>query len=172
MTWPSNRFPPESLGALAAASAAINSTLDLDEVLSRIAESAAKVMQAQASSVLLYDKRRNRLIFAAAVGEHGAELLGKDFDAHLGIAGHVLKTGKPQNIEEASKHPDFFHGIDESIRFHTRGLVAAPMIHRSESIGVVEVLNRADGSSFDETDLGLLGVFANLAACGARKPCR
>lgn len=168
MTWASDRFSSESLGALTEASAAINSTLDLDEVLSRIADGAARVMRAQASSVLLYDRRRNRLIFGAAVGEHGAKLLGRDFDARLGIAGLVLKTGKPENIVEASKHPDFFHGIDEAIHFQTRGLIAAPMIQRSEIIGVVEVLNRADGRSFDDTDLELLRVFADLAASGAR----
>ncbi len=62
-------FSPETLGALAEASAAINSTLELDVVLGQIARSAAAVMRAEASSVLMLDRRRNRLIFAAAAGE-------------------------------------------------------------------------------------------------------
>ena len=88
-------LPPETLTALAKASAAINSTLDLEAVLSQIADSAATVMQAEASSVLMLDRRRNTLVFAAAVGEHGAALLGKEFQADLGIAGRVLKSGQP-----------------------------------------------------------------------------
>jgi Nif-specific regulatory protein len=164
----SHRFPPEALAAVTEASAAINSSLDLDLVLSQIARSAASVMRAEASSVLILDRRRSKLVFAAAFGEQGAVLLGKEFDAELGIAGHVLKTGKAENLRDASRHPDFFKGIDEQLHFHTAGLMAAPMIYQSETIGVVEVLNRRGGGSFPPEDLALLEVFANLAACGTR----
>jgi Nif-specific regulatory protein len=167
MAWDPKTYSRETLSALTEASAAINSTLEFDAVLNRIAESAAEVMRAEASSVLTYDRHNDRLTFAAAVGAHGRELIGRQFDARLGIAGHVLKTGRAENIEEASRHPDFFKGIDEEMHFHTRGLIAAPMVFRSEIVGVVEVLNRADGSVFDATDLELLRVFADLAAAGA-----
>lgn len=161
-------FPPETLRSLAEASAAINSTLELDTVLNQIAQSAAEVMQAQASSVLTYDRRTNKLIFSAAVGERGSALIGKAFDADLGIAGHVLQTGEPANIDDVSSNPDFFKGIDEQSHFETRGLLAAPMIYHEEIVGVIEVLNRKDNSSFDESDIELLKVFANLAASSAR----
>lgn len=163
----SHQFPPESLEALAEASAAINSTLDLNEVLERIAERAAGVLKAEAACVLTYDRMRHRLVFAAAYGERGAELVGKSFDANLGIAGHVLDTGEPENIVDVTRAPDFFKGIDEQSHFETRGLMAAPMVHRDRTVGVVEVLNRTEGS-FDAGDLQLLKVFANLAAIGAR----
>ncbi len=161
-------FPTESLIALAEASAAINSTLELDVVLDQIARSAAAVMQAEASSVLTLDRRRNKLIFAAAVGDQGSVLMGKEFEADLGIAGHVLKNGKAENILDVSQSSEFFRGIDEQVRFHTRGLMAAPMVYQSEIIGVIEVLNRRGGGQFHQGDLLLLEVFANLAACGAR----
>ncbi|MGD2110740.1 MAG: sigma 54-interacting transcriptional regulator, partial [Phycisphaerae bacterium] len=46
-------------------------------------------------------------------------------------------------------------------------LIAAPMVFKSDTIGVIEVLNRVGGGRFDHTDLKLLTIFANLAACGA-----
>jgi Nif-specific regulatory protein len=161
-------LPPQTLTALAEASAAINSTLELDVVLNQIARSAAAVMRAEASSVLMLDRRRNTLVFAAAVGEHGKTLLGREFQADLGIAGRVLKSGKADSIADVSASPDFFPGIDRETHFKTRGLVAAPMIYKSDTIGVVEVLNRLDGGHFDDADLELLNIFANLAACGVR----
>ncbi len=164
----SSAVSAESLRSLAEASAAINSTLELETVLDQIARSAATVMQAEAASVLTFDRRRNQLIFAAAVGAQGRMLIGKEFDAGLGIAGHVLKTGRPQNVLDVTQDPDFFPGIDARTNFHTRGLLAAPIIYKSETIGVVEVLNRADGGDFGEADLELLRIFANLAATGAR----
>jgi Nif-specific regulatory protein len=161
-------FPPETFSALAQASATINSTLKLDVVLDQIARSAATVMRAEASSVLMFDRRRNKLVFAAAVGERGRELLGKEFEAGLGIAGRVLQSGHAENVDDVSQNPNFFSGIDEQSSFHTRGLMAAPMVYKSETIGVVEVLNRVGGGAFVEDDLQLLSIFANLAACGAR----
>ncbi len=156
-----------SLAALAEASAAINSSLDPPVVLSAIARSAAEVLQAEASSVLLLDRRRKKMIFAAAVGDRGDDLLGEEFDAGLGIAGHVVDTGKPVLIGDVRQDDHFYDGIDDMSTFHTRGLIAAPMIHKSEVIGVIEVLNRKEPGSFGESDIELLTVFANLAAMSA-----
>ncbi len=161
-------FGPETLRSLAEASATINSTLELETVLNQIAQSAAEVMQAQASSVLTYHRQTNKLIFSAAVGERGSSLIGKTFDADLGIAGHVLQTGEPANIDDVSINADFFKGIDEQSHFETRGILAAPMIYREEIVGVIEVLNREDNRSFDQNDMELIKVFANLAAGSAR----
>ena len=161
-------FSPEALSALAEASATINSSLELREVLDRIATSAASVMQAEASSVLTFDRRRNKLIFSAAHGERSAALLGKEFDAELGIAGQVLKNRRARNIADVSRDPHFFSGIDEKSRFETRGIAAAPMLFKDEAVGVIEVLNPIGGGSFTEGDLELLKVFADLAACGIR----
>jgi Nif-specific regulatory protein len=164
----SHHFPPEALTALAEASAAINSTLEIETVLDQIARHAATVMSAEASSVLTYDRRRHKLVFAAAVGEQGAAILGKEFEADLGIAGHVLESGETVNIEDVRRNPDFFKGIDEKTHFQTRGLMAAPMISRGEPLGVVEVLNRIGGDAFTPEDMELLKVFANLAASAIR----
>ncbi|MGB2986453.1 MAG: sigma 54-interacting transcriptional regulator [Phycisphaerae bacterium] len=168
MNLASHSFPPETLSSLVEASAAINSTLELKVVLDQIAHSAATVMRAEASSVLMLDRRRNTLIFAAAVGKQARALLGKEFDAGLGIAGRVLKGRQAESVADVSLSPDFFPGIDEQSSFQTRGLIAAPMIYKSETVGVVEVLNRLDEGHFDDADLKLLSIFANLAACSAR----
>ncbi len=158
---------PESLRALAEASAVLNSTLDLETVLERIAGCAALVMQAEAASVLTLDRRRNKLIFSAATGPQGDDLVGKEFNADLGIAGKVLETGGALRVDDVASNPSFFDGIDAVSHYQTRGLLAAPMVYKSETIGVVEVLNR-HGGSFNDSDLELLRTFANLAACAAR----
>ncbi len=164
----SHRFPPETLSALVEASSAINSTLDVQQVLDRIAHFAAGVIQAEASSVLLLDRMRDKLVFAAAVGPQAEALAGHEFDADLGIAGRVVQTGEGQNVEDVEKCKAFFDGIDSLGDFRTRGVMAAPMMHDSEVIGVVEVINHRGTGRFDKADLELLQVFANLAAVGTR----
>jgi Nif-specific regulatory protein len=156
-----------TLEALLDASAALSSSLDLQTVLQAIARSAADVLHADASSVMLLDRRRNRLVFKAAVGVYGSRLLGEEFDANLGIAGRVASTGQPQLVPNVQVHPDFFRGIDEKSSFITQGLIAAPLRYRDEVIGVVEVLNKNGPENFNERDLEILQVFANLAAISA-----
>jgi len=162
-----DNLPATSLAALAEASAAINSSLDFNVVLDAIARSAANVMRAEAASVLLLDERRKTLVFVAAVGDRGEALVGEEFDADLGIAGYVAATAKPELVQNVHDCEHFFSGIDDQSSFQTRGLMAAPMIHQAEVIGVVEVLNRIGEDNFAEQDLELLQVFANLAASGA-----
>jgi len=160
-------LPQRTMSALIEASAAINASLDLQQTLEAIARSAARVMEAEASSVLLLDRRRNKLVFKAAIGDRGDILLGEEFDANLGIAGRVAATGRPALVTDVRQEQSFFKGIDDKSSFTTRGLIAAPLVHNNEVIGVVEVLNRIGQDNFTEQDLDLLQIFANLAATGA-----
>ena len=81
---------PSSLTALTQATAAINSTLDLDAVLSTIARLASAVTRAAASRVFLLDGKRNVLFVAAATGLGHEAMAGREFDTRLGVPGAVL----------------------------------------------------------------------------------
>ena len=164
---PYRGLSPRAASALVEASAALNASLDMGEVLQAITQKAAAVLRSEASSVLLLDKRRNRLVFRAAVGDRGPALLGEEFDAELGIAGNVATTGKARIVSDVQATREFFRGIDAKSSFQTRGLMAAPLIYRNEVIGVVEVLNKLSPGDYDEDDLMLLQIFANLAANAA-----
>ena len=157
-------LPLETLSALVEASGTINSSLDLQRTLQSIASMAAAVMKAEAASVLMLDHDRNKLIFKAATGDRGDFLLNEEFDASLGIAGKVARTGKPAIVVSAREDPDFFKGIDDKSSFKTRDMVAAPLVTKERVIGVVEVLNKLGEHNFTRDDLELLQVFANLAA--------
>jgi len=161
-----HNLSPEALSALIEASAVINSSLDLQEVLQAIARSAAVVLRSEASSVLLLDRRRNKLVFRAAVGDPSNSLVGEEFDASLGIAGAVVANAEPALVLDVSSDRRFYSGIDAKSKLTTRGLMAAPLIHRGEVLGVVEVLNKIGSEPYTEDDLQLLQIFGNLAASG------
>ena len=165
-------LPPGTVTALVEASSAINASLDLREVLQAITRTAAVVLRSEASSVLLLDRRRNKLVFMAAVGDRGSALIGEEFDANLGIAGRVSTTGEPVIVSDVSQDQDFFRGIDAKSSFQTHGLLAAPLIWKDETIGVVEVLNKIGGGTYGEDDKTVLQIFANLAASGAHNAAK
>ncbi|MGE3182576.1 MAG: sigma 54-interacting transcriptional regulator [Phycisphaerae bacterium] len=146
----------------------INATLELPETLEAVAESAARVLDAEASSVLLLDRQRRRLVFSAAVGDRAPMLLGEEFDAKLGVAGKVAQSGEPLLVTDVGQSEFFFKGIDARASFRTRGLVAAPMEHRGEIIGVIEVVNKRN-AAFTTRDLDILCIFGNLAAASVAR---
>ncbi|NLX20550.1 MAG: sigma-54-dependent Fis family transcriptional regulator [Phycisphaerae bacterium] len=162
---------PASLTALTEAAAAITSTLKLDSVLQTIARLACSVTRGEASCVFLLDARTRRVTVAAATGSRRDAFIGREFDSNLGIPGQVIRTGSPISIINASRDNRFVKQIDHLASLRTHSIIAAPMLHRGEMIGVVEVVNRLDGSDFSPNDLKILQVFATLAA-GATQNAR
>ncbi len=161
---PSDSLSLASLTALTEAAAAIASTLELDAVLATISRLACQVARAEASNVFLLDGRSRKLTVAAATGHKRDALVGQEFDAELGIPGHVVHTGKPITVINAANHPRFSKAIDDISSFRARSIIAAPMVHRGEAIGVIEVVNRLDGTDLGDADLKILQIFATLAA--------
>ncbi len=157
-------LPQETLSALVDASAAINAAQGLTETLHAIAAASAAVLRAEASSVIMLDQARSKQVFLAAVGDRSDQLVGVEYDAGVGVSGKALATGKAQIHNDVAHEKAHYKEIDDKVAFQTRSLVAAPMIHKGESLGVVEVINPVDTEQFSDKDKELAQVFANLAA--------
>jgi Nif-specific regulatory protein len=167
-----DNLPPASLTrkallALVDASQTINGELELTEVFNKITEQAAAVFHAEGASVLLFDADRDELVFQTALGPAGGLLEGERIKADQGIAGQVARTGRAVRVDDVRTNRHFFPGIDAKTNVQTHGLMAAPLLRRGQLLGVVEVLNPQDRPNFEEADLELLKVFANLAAAAA-----
>ena len=152
--------------ALLEATKMITASLDLKTTLQAVACQAARVMQAEASSVLLVDPRKNKLVFKAAFGQLADALIDQEFDSNLGIAGKVAADARARLINNCSDDASFFDGFDAKLRFHTRNMICSPMIYQGRVIGVIEVLNAKSPDGFTDNELELLNGFANLAAIG------
>ncbi len=152
-----------SLTALTEAAAAITSTLDLEAVLATIGRLACSVARAEAGSVLLI-KGRGTLVAVAATGHRRDALMGSEFATDAGIPGEVIRTGEPTIVPDAAASSRYDPTIDDLASLKTRSIMAAPMVHRGEVIGVIEVVNRLDGREFTDPDLKILQIFATLAA--------
>jgi len=142
----------------------VSSIQDIDQILELIIVTAARMMNARASSLLLLDKKTKRLYFKVATGEKRDAV--KKFEVGLGqgIAGYVAQKGEPLLIPDVNKDPRWYKEISESIGFRTHSIVCVPMMLHNETIGVVEIIDRTDGSAFRAEDIRILTVFAELAA--------
>jgi len=85
-------------------------------------------------------------------------------NARSGIAGWVAQHKKPIIINDVMSDQRFDQSIDEVTGFTTKSIICAPLIVHRKVIGVIEVLNKSDGSDFNEHDLGALTSVASTAA--------
>ncbi len=157
--------PPEaSINRLKEISSWVSSVQDVDRLLELIIETATRMMHAKASSLLLLDQKARALYFKVATGEKKNEV--KEYEVKLGqgIAGYVAEKGVPLLIPDVSKDPRWYKEISESIGFNTHSIACVPMKRNGETIGVVEIIDKTDGSPIRDADMKILKVFTELAA--------
>jgi GAF domain-containing protein len=146
----------------AVAAAALGSAERFRALLRSVGEVARAIFAAKASSILLLDEEANELVFEAVVGEGEESLLGRRFPAGTGIAGWVLATRTPLVIEDVARDPRFAKNVAEDTGYVPQGLMAVPLLHDEQAVGVLEVLDRQ--ARFTLQEMELLGLFASQAA--------
>lgn len=141
----------------------LSSTLDLDYLLEKIGRAAERLLDSEASSIMLVTDDKKSLYFKVAGGEAGSKLKRMILPVGQGIAGWVAQHRKPDVVVDTSKDPRFAGRFDKASGFVTRSLLAVPMVFRGELVGVAEVLNKRNGPYTPE-DVTLLSSLANLAS--------
>lgn len=144
-------------------SASINSTLDTRQVRIQAIEAATILVGAETGSLLLYDAASHEIYFEVALGEQGARLKEIRIPADEGIAGWVLKNGQGVIVNDPGNDPRFYRTADLKSQFTTKSLLAAPLVVKGKTIGVLESINKWEGD-FDHGDLDLLIFLANQVA--------
>ena len=154
----------QQLAALSEVSTLLASSLDLDEVLHLVVESAAKLLDAEAGSLLLLDEETAELIFRTCSGPAGHDLEGKRVPAGRGLAGAAFTENRPVISHHPQKDTRWYPEFDASTGLATHSLIAVPLNARGRTIGVLEVVNRKEGTTFSDEDSDLLMLFASQAA--------
>jgi GAF domain-containing protein len=62
------------------------------------------------------------------------------------------------------KDPRFARDVAESTGYVPQGMMAVPLLHDEQALGVLEVLDRPQQARFTLAEMDLLGMFANQAA--------
>ena len=157
------RLREQELDAVNRAIRSMTSHLDLDTVLQIVLTEAGTAVQAEATSVLLYDDQADRLWFAASVGQGAERVRTLDMPADKGVAGWAVREQRPALVHNAQEDARFYSRIDDITGLSTKSLIAVPMVHRDKVIGVIEAVNKTDGD-FNARDLRLLTMLADSAA--------
>jgi GAF domain-containing protein len=134
-------------------------------LLQATVEVARAIFSAKAATVFLYDEETDELVFEAVVGEGSDTLTGERIPSSTGIAGWVLVTRQPLVLEDVTRDPRWGgRAIAEKTGYTPKGLMAVPLIHEEDPVGVLQVLDRPQETRFSLEEMELLGLFASQAA--------
>ena len=142
----------------------ITSSLNVEEVLLFIQQSARRLMNATSSSVILLDSSGEYLQIASSTGAKEDEVKGLRFPSDKGIAGWVIQNRQPIMVDDVESDGRFYARIDQQSGYRTERIFCAPMIFREQMLGVIEVLNYELGDRLPEGGMELFNTFADLAA--------
>jgi hypothetical protein len=152
------------LNAYLSVSAMLAQYLGLQESLEIALYCCMEVVGAEAASVLLLDDEKQSFRFYQVEGPAKPVLAGATFPAGKGLAGHVLQTQRSEIINDVPNDPRFYGRIDAESGFQTRNMIAMPLSAGEEKIGVLEILNKADGGPFIEDErLMVLSIAEEIA---------
>ena len=136
---------------------------DIHGLLSRIMESATRLSDAEASSLLLMDKERNELFFEVALGTKGKEVQKYTVKLGEGIAGWVALNNKSLIVNDVQNDKRHLSNIGEEINYKSKTIMAVPMRVKDDCIGVLELINKKNNADFIQEDMEWLEIFANQA---------
>ena len=152
----SNRL--KELAAMMTVGQAMNSVLNITQVLDIILSSALELLGADGGSIMLLegpDELRAVCVSGHSQAEDARQRLGE------GIAGYVAEQREPLLISGAASRERFKNLIAQDPP--VQSALSVPLVNRDEVLGVLNIHADVD-RSFTEYDLRALGLFAEHAA--------
>ncbi|MCB9135359.1 MAG: GAF domain-containing protein [Anaerolineales bacterium] len=137
---------------------------DVHEMINGILLVALQAVGAEEGSLILLDEETQELVFVDAVGQYREQLVGTRMPAGQGIAGTVMAQHMPVLVEDVRQEPQWYGQVDELLGFETQSILGVPVIDKGRVLGAIELVNKRDGSIFDEEDQDILVLVARLAA--------
>jgi sigma-B regulation protein RsbU (phosphoserine phosphatase) len=164
---PLDRLRVDRLTALVNASRLLNTSLDLEVILTNFLATALDLLSSERGTVYLINQEKTELSsFALAAAKEESQkprMTSIKLPLGKGIAGHVAATGDPVLLNDAYADLRFNREIDKKTGIRTRNLLTVPIRNESEEIiGVMQVLNHPTGYS-DEDSIFLIELSSQAA---------
>ena len=141
--------------------------IPLDALLINILDKANEFVPSSAGSILLDDPVQKyeeaplrELIFVCCFGPMAEKLLGVRLPIDRGLVGSVYRTGGSQITNDAYEAPEFDGACDRRTGYRTRSVLCVAIRIGNSVCGVIELMNKQDGTEYRESERELLEIFA------------
>lgn len=138
-----------------------NEHLEMETLLTEMAETSTRLLEAERASIFLWDRTQKQLVGRPALGVQGNELRIPD-DA--GIVGQVVQSGEVRRIDEDRQQESIDRSVDQQLGFQTRTILCVPLHDRDGKVlGAFEMINKLDGNFTAEDEAGLMELASHAA---------
>lgn len=152
------------LEAVLHVSNALFTKTSLDELIRDALELSMRTVRANAGSIILYDQKKDKLVFRYVLGPAAPQLTGLELNPDQGICGQVFQTGEPKISDDPTKEKRHLRTVGEQVHYITKNMVSVPLKSiAGKPIGVMQILNKEE-TNFDQEDLDLVTIMAAQAA--------
>lgn len=135
---------------------------NLEEALAGSLEIIVNELQSEAGAIWLLDKKTDRLAPVFHIGP--SDISNISIENGIGIEGLVTKTGKSMLVSDAASDPRFDGTVFDDNGLLTKTMICVPLNNVNDVIGCYQIVNKKNGSLFDEEELELCEHVAALAA--------
>jgi len=146
----------------------LNSSLDLDQLLTLNLETALRLINCDRGTLYLIDEAKKELWSKVL---KASEIIEIRLPMGIGIAGHVAETGEIYNNPDVYNDPKFDVLIDKKTGYRTKSMLCVPVKDRTgKIIGVFQLLNKVGGvfSVQDEQFVQALSTHIAIAITNAQ----
>ena len=135
----------------------------LEEALRDSLGLVVKAVGAEAGTIWFYNVEGDKKIYPSFwIG--GSDLTGLSLDLGEGIAGTVVKEGKSTIVKDCKNDKRWAAYFDNITGFETRSMICVPLINKYEVIGCIQIINKKDGTLYNDDDVNLCENLAMLTA--------
>ncbi len=135
----------------------------LQDALRKSLSQVVSTVGAQAGTIWFYNAAEDKRIYPSFwIG--GADLTGLSLAEGEGIAGTVVKEGRTTVVKDCQQDARWAGRFDAATGFVTRSMICVPLINKVETIGCIQIINKVDGSLYNDEDVDLTENLAMLTA--------
>jgi len=132
-----------------------------EELYHQILEMSAELLGASSGSLMLLNEADGSLKIESAKGMNKSLAKAMTVTFGEGIAGHVAKSGFPMVVNDIER--DKRVAYRNRPRFKTKSFISLPLVTEERMIGVLNLADKTNGSSFTEQDLDRVKNFTGHA---------
>ena len=131
----------------------LSGELHLDALLARIMSATTELLDADRSTLFIYDRKTDELWSRVAEGVGVREIR---FPSSAGLAGLAFTTGETQNVSDPYAHPAFNPEFDSRTGYRTTTILCMAIVNKAgQRIGATQVLNKKAGEFTDKDEARL-----------------
>ena len=154
-------------------SRSLHSRIELSELLPLVVNKTKELLDVQGCSVILLDETGRELYFPFVSQDNSAitdRLRQLRMPADEGIAGAVVQAGESLLVPDVHRDPRFYPEVDQQTGGATRSILCAPLRTQRGIIGVIECINKRQGTFTEAMTRPMVGELVSQASQGSGDP--